>query len=217
MQKTPRPTLQFLFDHRYIINQNDYVPHYSYSDMDEPLEPTRRWFLHLTGGTTITGLAGCIGEESADEHEDEGMDTNDDEDEEIDENDDREDDWATVTISDGSETTLAVVEAEIAATDEERYTGLSDHDSLDKDEGMLFVYESEAERGFVMRDMDFPIDIIFISADRRITTIYEAPVEDDQSDLTEYRGPAQWVLEVSRGYAADNEIDDSDYVEISEQ
>jgi uncharacterized membrane protein (UPF0127 family) len=199
--------------------------------MDEPLELTRRWFLHLTGGTTITGLAGCIGEESADEHEDEGMDTNDDEDEheddagngdmdedeEIDENGDRADDWATVTISDKSKTTLAVVEAEIAATDEERYTGLSDHDSLDEDEGMLFVYESEAERGFVMRDMDFPIDIIFISDGRQITTIYEAPVEDDQSDLTEYRGPAQWVLEVSRGYAADNEIDDSDYVEISEQ
>lgn len=204
--------------------------------MDRPIDSTRREFLRVAGSTTIAGLIGCISEENTGKQEEYKTNTDKDEridednngedDAEVDENTEEEDDktmgengdeegnWATVTISNGTETILAVVKAEIAVTDEERYTGLSDHDSLNEDEGMLFIYGSEEERGFAMRDMNFPIDIIFISANKRITTIYEASVENDQSDLTTYRGQAQWVLEVSRGYAATNEIDEDDHIEI---
>ncbi|MEM4781029.1 MAG: DUF192 domain-containing protein [Halalkalicoccus sp.] len=125
-------------------------------------------------------------------------------------------DAATVTITD-AETgeTLAVVESEVADTPPERYTGLSDHESLGTDEGMLFVFEREGTQSFVMRDMAFPIDMIFIGADGTITTIHEAPVEEDDSDLTTYRGEAKWVLEVNYGYAAENGIAEGDRVEIA--
>ncbi|MFC7009293.1 DUF192 domain-containing protein [Halalkalicoccus salilacus] len=108
---------------------------------------------------------------------------------------------------------MAVVDSEVADGPEERYTGLSDHESLGEDEGMLFVFENEDERSFVMRNMDFPIDIVFVDADGRITTIHEAPTEDG-SDLTSYRGEAKWVLEVNRGYTDEHGIEEGDRVEI---
>lgn len=110
----------------------------------------------------------------------------------------------------------AVVDAEVADTPGERYTGLSDHDSLEPDEGMLFVHGSEDERTYVMRDMDFGIDIIFIDADREITTIHSAPEPgpDEDGEEQEYAGDARWVLEVPIGYADENGIEPGDEVEI---
>lgn len=110
----------------------------------------------------------------------------------------------------------AVVDAEVADTPGERYTGLSDHESLEPDEGMLFVHGSEDERTYVMRDMDFGIDIIFIDADREITTIHSAPEPgpDEDGEEQEYSGDARWVLEVPIGYADENGIEPDDEVEI---
>ncbi|ADJ16309.1 DUF192 domain-containing protein [Halalkalicoccus jeotgali] len=122
-------------------------------------------------------------------------------------------DSATVSISDGNER-LATVDAEVADTTPQRYTGLSDHDSLGSDEGMLFAFERESTRGFVMRDMAFPIDMIFVGEDGTITAVHEAPVEEDQSDLRTYRGEAKWVLEVNYGYAAEHGITEGDRVRI---
>lgn len=124
-----------------------------------------------------------------------------------------DEDRATVRIEDEGGDELAVVDSEVADGPEERYTGLSDHESLGEDEGMLFVFENEDERSFVMRDMDFPLDIVFVDADGRITTVHEAPTEDG-SDLTSYRGEAKWVLEVNRGYTDEHGIEEGDRVEI---
>lgn len=126
-----------------------------------------------------------------------------------------DEDAATVTITDENESgdTLAVVDSEVADTPTEQYTGLSDHESLGEDEGMLFVFKHESTRSFVMRGMSFPIDMIFIGADGTITTVHEAPVEND-SDLTNYRGEAKWVLEVNYGYTAEHGIEAGDRVEI---
>lgn len=122
-------------------------------------------------------------------------------------------DRATVRIEDEGGEELAVVDSEVADGPEERYTGLSDHEALGEDEGMLFVFENEDERSFVMRDMDFPLDIVFVDADGRITTVHEAPTEDG-SDLTSYRGEAKWVLEVNHGYTDEHGIEEGDRVEI---
>ncbi|WP_331235049.1 DUF192 domain-containing protein [Natronorarus salvus] len=118
-------------------------------------------------------------------------------------------DRATVTVSDG-ERTLATVDAAVADSPGERYTGLSDHENLAEDEGMLFVFAEEGERAFVMREMAFGIDILFVSDEGEITAIYEAPADSDER----YVGDARWVLEVRKGYAAENGIDVGDEVEI---
>ncbi|MDG5757943.1 DUF192 domain-containing protein [Natronococcus sp. A-GB1] len=126
------------------------------------------------------------------------------------------DDRTEVRVLDDDGEPKATIDAEIADTPGERYTGLSDHDALEDGEGMLFVHDSEGERTYVMRDMDFGIDIVFIGADREITTIHSAPEpgpDEDGADQ-EYTGDAQWVLEVPIGYADENGIEPGDEVEI---
>lgn len=119
---------------------------------------------------------------------------------------------ATVTFVDGDGEELGTVRVVVADTFRERYTGLSDTESLGPKEGMLFVHDGEANRTYVMRDMAFPIDIVFVGADRRVTTIYHAEVE--APPLTEYRGRAKWVVEVPYRWTVEHGVREGDRVHI---
>ncbi|MFA9415834.1 DUF192 domain-containing protein [Natrinema sp. HArc-T2] len=110
----------------------------------------------------------------------------------------------------------AVIDVEVADSVDERYTGLSNHDSLEPGNGMLFVHGSEQDLTYVMREMDFDIDIIFIGADGEITTIHHARApgpNEDGNDL-EYSGRGKWVLEVPRGYTNETGIEVGDEIDI---
>ncbi len=124
-------------------------------------------------------------------------------------------DRATVTIV-GDGETKATVAVEVADTREERYTGLSEHESLEDGEGMLFVHRTESERTYVMRDMDFDIDIVFIGSDGEITTVHHAraPEPGEDGEDLRYSGRAKWVLEVPRGYVNETGIEVGDEIEI---
>lgn len=119
----------------------------------------------------------------------------------------------TVTFVDANGTELATIGVRVADTRQERRTGLSETESLPEDEGMLFVFPSEGEPTFVMRDMSFPLDMIFVGEDGRITEIYEAPVED--RPLTGYSATAKWVVEVNRGFTDEHDISVGDSVVIN--
>ena len=128
--------------------------------------------------------------------------------------DDSDYEWTTVTAVDGeSSEELATVEVRIADTWDKRYTGLSDTDSLGEHEGMLFVHDSEGEQDYVMRDMAFSIDMVFIDSTGEITTIHHADVDDDAT----FSGTAQYVLELPYQYTTDNEIAVGDRIEIPEE
>lgn len=60
----------------------------------------------------------------------------------------------------------------IADTDDERVKGLSGTNSLQEGQGMLFVFDRPDYYGFWMKDMKFPIDIIFMR-DGKVVTIHE--------------------------------------------
>lgn len=53
---------------------------------------------------------------------------------------------------------------EIARTEAEHYQGLSDRASLCPECGMLFLFSNSEERRFVMRRMNFPLDIVWLSS-----------------------------------------------------
>ncbi|OIB57746.1 DUF192 domain-containing protein [Natrialba sp. SSL1] len=129
------------------------------------------------------------------------------------------DDTNTLHVLDESGDPKATIEVELADTPMERYTGLSDHDTLEDGEGMLFIHASEGERTYVMRDMDFDIDIIFIDADREITSIEHAraPEPGEDGEALEYTGHGEWVLEVPRGYANQTGMEPGDDVELAEE
>ncbi len=53
-------------------------------------------------------------------------------------------------------------QVEVASTTLERARGLSGRDSLAEDSGMFFIFDAPSDYGFWMKDMKFPIDIIWI-------------------------------------------------------
>jgi len=119
----------------------------------------------------------------------------------------------TVTIVGENGTERGTLEVQVAASSRERYVGLSRTDSLGSDEGMLFVHERAANHTFVMRGMSFPIDIVFVGEDRRITGIHHAAVEEPP--LTEYRGEAKWTIEASHDWTTRNNVSVGDRVRIA--
>src|SRR6185369_7191082 len=62
------------------------------------------------------------------------------------------------------------IKVELATMRAEQEKGLSGRSSLAPDEGMLFVFSGGAPR-FWMKDMNFPIDMIWIGEDLRVVYI----------------------------------------------
>jgi uncharacterized membrane protein (UPF0127 family) len=114
-----------------------------------------------------------------------------------------------VTFYREDEGQIQTVDVWIAETRSEQYQGLSDTqaDDLPLGTGLLFTFDAEAERNFVMRGMNYPLDIVFIASNGTVTAVYEADLEDpDKSDreLTWYGAQAQYVLEVRQGTTNDS-------------
>lgn len=122
-------------------------------------------------------------------------------------------DAATVTVRSPEDDDLGAVRAAIADTREKRYLGLSDATSLPENAGMLFVFsEPRDSLRFVMREMDFGIDIIYADAEGTITRIHNAPEPGPNEDGSEqrYPGSGQYVLEVPYKWTDRNGIEVGD-------
>lgn len=104
--------------------------------------------------------------------------------------------------------------AEIADTDEARYVGLGNRDSMSSDRGMLFIHEAANRHSYSMRGMRFDLDFIFIHEDK--------VVDIAKNVAFEYRGRIQGatgydrVLEVNAGWVRANDIKIRDAVIIEE-
>jgi uncharacterized membrane protein (UPF0127 family) len=126
-------------------------------------------------------------------------------------------DDATVTVTDENGTRLATVDVRVADTFQKRYTGLSDTASLADGEGMLFVHDRAGRHAYVMRDMAFPLDILFVGPNGTVTTVHHAelpPPNTPDEELERYRGDGRYVLEVPYGYTNRTGITVGDTVEI---
>jgi len=108
--------------------------------------------------------------------------------------------------------TLATVDARVADSLLERYIGLSNTERLGPNEGMLFVHDGPDEYAYVMRDMSFAIDIIFIAPNGTITKIHTA--QPEERPYTKYEGYGSYVLEVRAGFAGDHGIEVGDRIEV---
>ncbi|QSX00519.1 DUF192 domain-containing protein [Haloterrigena alkaliphila] len=174
---------------------------------------TRRRLLGVSGAVAV---AGCLGEDdSAQPNDTDSNDSNDSNDENESTIHEEYDTTEVRAVSaDGDE--LGSVTAAIADTDDLRYLGLSDTEDLPADRGMLFVFESASERTFVMREMDFGIDIVYADEDGTITGIHHAPAPgpDEDGGEQEYPGRGQYVLEVVYEWTTDHDVSEGDVLEF---
>lgn len=118
----------------------------------------------------------------------------------------------------GAETTIrvggALISAEIAETPEKRALGLSGRKTLGKNEGMLFVFDEPGIYSFWMKDMLFPIDIIWLDEGFRVVAIAENAAPSSFPNLFTPSSPAQYVLEVPSGFVRQHTTRVGEYVHI---
>lgn len=93
------------------------------------------------------------------------------------------------------------VKVSIADTPKSRERGLSGQAGLGRDEGMLFVFPEDGRHSFWMKDMRFPIDIVWLSADGRVITIAPDVSPDTYPRSFVPAAPARYVVELPAGFA----------------
>ncbi|WP_280584946.1 DUF192 domain-containing protein [Halorubrum sp. Boch-26] len=119
----------------------------------------------------------------------------------------------TVEAVDGdTDESLATVKARVADGFVKRYVGLSATEELNEGEGMLFVHADAGERAYVMRDMAFALDIVFVAPNGTVTTVHEAEVESPP--YTRHRGSGRYVLEVPQGWSERNGVEPGDRIVV---
>lgn len=102
------------------------------------------------------------------------------------------------------------IRAELADTETERSRGLGGRGFLPEKGGMLFVFDSKDKHCFWMKDMKFPIDIIWLDDVKKVVNI-ESNVKPDTYP-TGYcpESLARYVIEVNAGMAAELNWDAGD-------
>ena len=118
----------------------------------------------------------------------------------------------TCTFPDG-----AAIRLELAETDSDRVQGLMFRDHLDRDAGMLFVFDREGLWPFWMKDTFIALDIVWLDSQGRIVDIRAnvQPCRLDPCPSYWPRRAARAALEVNAGVAAEHELKIGDRLAFS--
>jgi len=87
---------------------------------------------------------------------------------------------------------------EIVDSSEERKIGLMEHETLGIDEGMFFIFDNVGIHSIWMKDMNFPIDIIWLDENYNVVDVKrDASPCIDQCEIYSPSKNARYVLEVN--------------------
>ncbi len=108
------------------------------------------------------------------------------------------------------------VTAELAVTDEERQLGLMHREKIEPDQAMLFIFEEKGQHSFWMRNMKFPLDILWLDAEKRIVHIGRNIPPCPRLPCPSYSPeiPALYVLELKAGSADAHQLKMFDRLEF---
>ena len=108
----------------------------------------------------------------------------------------------TIATKEGRELTFQV---EVADTPTKRELGLQYRRDLAADRGMIFLFPTESEHTFWMKNTPIPLDMIFINSDGKIVGIVEQAVPFSL-DSRAVPAASRFVLELNGGIAKRNGI-----------
>ncbi len=114
----------------------------------------------------------------------------------------------TIATEGGRELTFQV---EVADTPSKRELGLQYRRDLPPDRGMIFLFPTESEHSFWMKNTPLPLDMIFISKDLKIVGIVEQAVPFS-TDSRSVPAASQFVLEINGGLSKRHGIKAGDSV-----
>lgn len=92
------------------------------------------------------------------------------------------------------------VRVEIARTEAERKQGLSGRKFVENLKGMLFVFPNTDYHQIWMKDMNFPIDIVWISEDLEVIDIDKGVSPDTYPRSFRPEKPVRYILETNAQY-----------------
>jgi uncharacterized protein len=110
-----------------------------------------------------------------------------------------------------AEVTLKV---DLALTSKAQEQGLSGRKELKENEGMLFVFDHIGKYSFWMKDMNFPLDIIWIGEDMRVIYIKKNALPESYPEAFTPSQDARYVLEVISSFSQKNNLKKGDKVEF---
>ena len=93
------------------------------------------------------------------------------------------------------------ISVEIAQTEAQKQLGLSYRTGLATSSGMLFVFDEPVIPGFWMKDMNFPLDMVWIDSHKKIVSITKDISPDTYPKTFQPSAPVSFVLEINAGDA----------------
>lgn len=102
----------------------------------------------------------------------------------------------TIRVSLGS----SVYSLRLADSEDERVKGLSGVNKLGPNEGLLMQFDTDDTHDIWMKDMNIPLDIIWLDSDKKVIYIVKnAPPEDPVTTIFEPKSDARYVIELPAG------------------
>jgi uncharacterized membrane protein (UPF0127 family) len=95
----------------------------------------------------------------------------------------------------------ATISVEVADTKESRELGLSGRSGIHDNQGMLFTFPVPGRYGFWMKDMNFPIDMVWINNQGLVVYVAENAKPEDYPARYVNDAAASYVLEIGSGKA----------------
>lgn len=88
------------------------------------------------------------------------------------------------------------IRTEVASNPTEHEKGLSGRPCIEPNQGMLFVFDKAGHYPFWMKDMNFPIDIVWIGADHKVVGIDTNLAPSSYPDKYVSSKPSKYILEL---------------------
>jgi len=92
------------------------------------------------------------------------------------------------------------IDAQVAATPDQRATGLMWRREMPQHEGMLFIFEAPAVQCFWMKNTLMPLSAAFLADDGTLVNVVEMKPQTLDSHCSEK--PVRYVLEMNQGWFA---------------
>ena len=90
------------------------------------------------------------------------------------------------------------IDAQVAATPQERQTGLMHRKEMPQHEGMLFVFEQPAQQCFWMKNTLLPLTAAFVADDGTVVNLADMKPQTLDSHCS--AKPVRYVLEMNQGW-----------------
>ncbi len=110
-----------------------------------------------------------------------------------------------------------IITLEVADTEGAREQGLSGRAMLPQHAGMLFVFPEPMKAGIWMKDMQFPLDIIWLNKNYTVMYYAENALPSSFPKVFQPDGLASYVIEVNTGFIKAQHIEVGTHLDIEKK